>query len=162
MITILDAPPMAHHMDVDTIGRSLSTWRFSFTLSEAPSQFHLCKKQGPVLPRGAWLYRRFQWKRQLLFTRRLLVWWIQVVDSWAVKTTNSFHHLLCFRAAAVSTSEDKIVSKNDETKGSEERKDKNWPSNGNWCVHRWDGKKKKYNDDLILNINLPLSAEVQL
>jgi len=30
-----------------------------------------------------------------------------------------------YRAAAVSTSEDKIVSKNDETKGSEERKDKN-------------------------------------
>ena len=39
---------------------------------------------------------------------------------------NSFHHLLSFRAAAVSTSEDKIVAKNDERKDPEERKDKNY------------------------------------
>ena len=39
---------------------------------------------------------------------------------------NSFHHLFFFRAAALSTSEDKIVSKNDESQDPEERKDKHY------------------------------------
>ena len=63
-------------------------------------------------------------------------------------------NLPVFRAAAVSTSEDKIVSKSDAAQNSEEKASKNWSS-----VGREDVEKKKvndyfYNDDLILNINI--------
>ena len=50
-ITTLDAHPMAPRMDVATIGRSLSTWRFSLSLlSEVPTQFHLCHKKVQFYP----------------------------------------------------------------------------------------------------------------
>ena len=42
---------MDHLMDVATIGRSLSTWRFSLSLlSEVPTQFHLCHKKVQFYP----------------------------------------------------------------------------------------------------------------
>ena len=53
-ITTLDAHPMAPRMDVATIGRSLSTWRFSLSLlSEVPTQFHLCHKRSSSTQRSA-------------------------------------------------------------------------------------------------------------
>ena len=121
-ITTLDAPPMAPRMDVATIGRSLSTWRFSLSLlSEVPTQFHLCHKKVQFYPEERGYTGGFNGRDN--YYPRDDYWF----GGYRYKLElSSFHHLLSFRAAAVSTSEDKIVAKNDESKDPEERKDKNY------------------------------------